>query len=393
MEFPIKSVEQISTHTTTGLRNGLVDPHNQFLTTTRFQKQLLRLQAVKNSPLLTRKWPDLDQIGRKWLDFNKIGNYDQELEVEKKVNPDSLAASEVQFSVDEIQDSIKMLKNGSCPGSDGLPIEIYKVFWTKIKAVFMRMCTDVYELGELHKSGRKGILNLIPKGQKDQRYLKNLRPITLLNSDYKVLEKSIANRMVPELCEVINSDQTGFLPERKITSNIRKILDFTISSHLEDTPQVVMSCDYKKCFDMIEFEAIEKSMKMFGFSTLLTNWIRTLYHKFNIRIQNNGNFSKDIRIQQSVRQGGPASNAIFLTVAELVAQMLRQEKNISKGYMNQIQQFLNQFADDMDVCMNGEGEESIQAVLQIIEKFHQNTGFTLNKEYHEFLEGRNRFIS
>ena len=46
--------------------------------------------------------------------------------------------------------------------------------------------------------------------------------------------------------------------------------------------------------------------------------------------------------------------------------------------MNQIQQFLNQFADDMDVCMNGEDEQSIQKVLRIIDKFHQNTGFTLN---------------
>ena len=42
-----------------------------------------------------------------------------------------------------------------------------------------------FEEGVMSETCKQGILNLIPKGQKDTRYLKNLRPITLLNTDYK----------------------------------------------------------------------------------------------------------------------------------------------------------------------------------------------------------------
>ena len=39
---------------------------------------------------------------------------------------------------------------------------------------------------------------------------KNWRPISLLNCDYKIAAKSVANRMKGTLPSVINSDETGF---------------------------------------------------------------------------------------------------------------------------------------------------------------------------------------
>ena len=74
----------------------------------------------------------------------------------------------------------------------------------------------------LHESARKGILNLIPKANKDSRYVKNLRPITLLNTDYKIIEKTITDMMMPALEHFINKDQRGFMKNRRISVNIRK---------------------------------------------------------------------------------------------------------------------------------------------------------------------------
>ena len=58
------------------------------------------------------------------------------------------------------------------------------------------MC-HAYENEILHSTAQQGILNLLLKGDKDSRFLKNLRPITLLNCDYKIIEKAISNRMMP----------------------------------------------------------------------------------------------------------------------------------------------------------------------------------------------------
>ena len=61
-------------------------------------------------------------------------------------------------------------------------------------------------------------------------YLKNWRPITLLNCDYKIAAKAIANRLrnVPK---IINNDQTGFLKGRFIGENIRLLDGINFKSH------------------------------------------------------------------------------------------------------------------------------------------------------------------
>ena len=49
---------------------------------------------------------------------------------------------------------------------------------------------------------------LIPKRNKDKRLLKNWRPISLLNVDYKIMAKALATRLQKVISRVINSDQS-----------------------------------------------------------------------------------------------------------------------------------------------------------------------------------------
>ena len=182
-----------------------------------------------------------------------------------KVDEDSIAAQELQFTVEELQDAVKGMKNNSCPGSDGLPIEFYKMFWNSIKDIYYSALCAIFEDCVFHSTARLGILNLIPKGNKDTRFLQNLRPITLLNVDYKILEKTVANRMTPALCEIIHLDQKGFLPGRRISANIRKIMDTVILADEEELNGLILSCDYMKCFDRVEFTSFKSAMRYFRF--------------------------------------------------------------------------------------------------------------------------------
>ena len=104
-----------------------------------------------------------------------------------------------QTTLKELEEAVKTMNNNKSPGNDGIPVDFYKVFWNKLKNPFYEMVLECYKQNELHGTARQGILNLIPKPKKDTRYIKNLRPITLLNTDYKIIEKSIANKMIPAL--------------------------------------------------------------------------------------------------------------------------------------------------------------------------------------------------
>ena len=52
-----------------------------------------------------------------------------------------------------------------------------------------------FHLGTLFISQKRGIISLIPKKDRDTSLLENLRPIPLLNVDYKIVTKVIAKRL------------------------------------------------------------------------------------------------------------------------------------------------------------------------------------------------------
>ena len=162
------------------------------------------------------------------------------------------ASSESQISLMELTKAVKMLKNSRTPGSDGLPAEFYKMFWNKLGPIYHQTILSSFSKGFLHESSRRGILNLIPKPNKDSRLLKNLRPITLLNVDYKILEKAISNRLQSALDNIINHDQKGFMPDRRISANIHKVFDIIKATEEQDFSGLILSVDWSKAFDRVE---------------------------------------------------------------------------------------------------------------------------------------------
>jgi len=84
----------------------------------------------------------------------------------------------------------------------------------------IRSFNFAYDNGSLSISQRRGIITLIPKPNKDTALLDNLRPISLLNTDYKILTKAIAKRLEKVLPKEINPDQTGYIKNRYIGENI-----------------------------------------------------------------------------------------------------------------------------------------------------------------------------
>ena len=284
-----------------------------------------------------------------------------------------------EISNKDIKQAMQRMKNNKTPGEDGISVDFYKVFWNNIETIFMEMIEYSYSNNTLHQSARQGILNLIPKPGKDSRYIKNLRPITLLNTDYKIIEKAIANKMIPALEQIIHTDQRGFMKNRRISVNIRKMLDIIHEAEKEDLEAIVMSLDFVKCFDKCSFSILHGSLEFFGFGEVVKKWTKILYNDFTVKIQNNGNFSTTIPISKGVHQGGCCSSIYFLVIAEILAISLRSNQDIEGLTIKDIRNLLNQFADDMDIFSKCT-EQSIKAIYQELEDFRKQSGFTVSYE-------------
>ena len=106
-----------------------------------------------------------------------------------------------------------------------------KNFWKELHIDMINSFNYAFDNGTLSISQRQGIITLIPKPNKDTTLLKNLRPISLLNVDYKILTKAIAKRLEKVLPKIINPDQTGYVKDRYIGENVRLILELKELRH------------------------------------------------------------------------------------------------------------------------------------------------------------------
>ena len=109
------------------------------------------------------------------------------------------------------------------------------MFWKKIGQFIVRSVNYGFSQGELSITGfskgelsitqREGIITCISKENKPQQFVKNYRPISLLNCVYKIASGVIAHRIKGTLHKLIHTDQTGFIAGTYIGENIRLIYD------------------------------------------------------------------------------------------------------------------------------------------------------------------------
>ena len=282
------------------------------------------------------------------------------------------------LTFDELSSAVFEMPKDKAPGLDGLTVEVYQEFWPTIGHILFEAYQQVCKDDKMFPEAMTGVLNLLPKGQKDPRYLKNLRPITLLNVDYKVIEKVIASRLQKVLPSIIHVDQAGFMKKRKAAVNVRKLIDSLQYCENKEIDALILCLDYMKAFDRVELTSIMGSLKFFGFPELICKWVKILYTDFKIRIQNNGYLSEDILISRSVHQGGCASAFLYIILAEVMAIYVRQNPNICGVRTGDHEQKLNLFADDTSVTSLF-NQQSLDAIFDILEWFQKQSG--LRKSY------------
>ena len=273
--------------------------------------------------------------------------------------------------------AIKSMSNNKSPGTDGLPVEFYKIFWNDISDILVNSFNYAYNNKTLSVSQKRGIITLLPKKDNDTRFLKNWRPISLLNTDYKIMTKCIALRLKKVLPTIIHPSQTGFMKDRYIGFNIRLILDLIDYAEQENKPGLIFSIDFEKAFDSVSWEYLEKCIDYFNFGNSFKNWVKIFINEISSCVLNCGWSTGFFPLKRGVRQGCPLSPYLFLLCAEVFGIGFRNNIDITGMTINETEEKLAQFADDTQILLNGT-QQSLNESIYMLELFETISGMKIN---------------
>ena len=295
-----------------------------------------------------------------------------------QLNVEEQESLEKDLTFEELKDALTSFADNKSPGEDGFTKEFYEAFFDLLWKDLLNSYNDAFNKGSLSVSQKRGTITLIPKGDENLSDLKNWRPISLLNIDYKILSKVLAKRMEQHLPKLIHSDQTGFVNGRYIGQNIRLLSDIMEFSESKNFQGILLFVDFEKAFDTLEWSFISKTLEVFNFGNKFKKWFTVLYNGVQSSVVNGGFMTNYFEITRGVRQGCPLSPSLFILAVELLALKIRQNKNCEGIYLPNNQVKISQFADDTTIITNN--TDSLKSHLQTIEWFGTVSGLKLNKK-------------
>ena len=296
-------------------------------------------------------------------------------------------------NTDAVKKALKQAKNNSATGLDGCPYEL----WRKLNNIHIeaqkvnRSSFDIVGIltavfRDIQKHGvvqgtdfMEGWMCPIFK-KKDRTRIENYRPITLLNSDYKLFTKALALQLLDPIDNMIHRDQAGFIPGRSIFDHIRLTRVMITYAEAMETNGTIIALDQEKAYDKITHRYLWKTLEAFNFPDCFINTVKHLYHDAKTTVAINGELSDPYPVKRGVRQGDPLSCFLFNIGIEPLACLIRNSGNIRGFKIPGTEEHLvvNLFADDTVVYMHENDKyDNLQTIL---DTWCKASGAKFNKE-------------
>ena len=295
--------------------------------------------------------------------------------------------------VDEIHAIIRDMRSSAAPGPDGLNAAFYKSAWHWAKDDIYKVVKDFYTHARLPTDLNQTFIALIPK-KNNPIIPQDYRPIGLCNVIYKIIAKSLANRISPIMLAKLNllSLLIGIFLLISLSLKRSYIL-LTLKTGILSTNAFMLKVDLAKAFDRLESSFISEALHRLGLNTNFINLIHACISTPTLAVLDNDEPSDYFNPQRGLRQGCPLSPYLFVIAINELSIRLQEalhNNNLSGISLGMgappIHSLL--FADDLILCGKATLEEA-QAIKTILYEFCQQSGQTPNLQKSSIYFSRN----
>ena len=103
------------------------------------------------------------------------------------------------------------MDNDKSPGKDGITKEFYIKFWDVVKEPLCASIQQCFTVGELSTSQKQAIIKLVENKDRDKRFIKNWRPISILIVDIKLISKVLDSHLKSVISTIVNENQVAYV--------------------------------------------------------------------------------------------------------------------------------------------------------------------------------------
>jgi hypothetical protein len=274
----------------------------------------------------------------------------------------------------ELWEILKDMRRNASPGPDGFNVGFYKSAWSWIGDDVTALVRNFYNTGILPSGLNDTHIALIPK-KKISHQPSDFRPISLCNVIYKIIAKSLANRLKPHLPDYIHPSQQAFIEGRRISNNIIVAQEITHSFSLKSFKgnDFMLKIDLAKAFDRLEWHFIASALARKGLHNHFINLIHACISSPTFSVIINGQPFGRFNSSRGIRQGCPLSPSLFVFAVNELSLALQdalhnnQLSGISLGpNCPPIHSLM--FADDLLVCGKATRQEA-ETIYHTLQQF------------------------
>ncbi|KAJ0434139.1 putative RNA-directed DNA polymerase [Helianthus annuus] len=241
----------------------------------------------------------------------------------KKLSLSEARRLTTRFSEEEIKAAVWGCGGDKSPGPDGFTFKFLKKFWHLLKNRFFEMMAQFYDTGRISRGCNSSFFTLIPKVN-DPQSLSHYRPISLIGIIYKVVAKTLANRLKGVIDSVSSTTQSAFVAKRNIFDGPIIVSEVVSWAKKQKTEILLFKVDFDKAYDSINWNFLLNNLKMMGFPKRWRKWVEACLVSGKASVLVNGSPSKEFSIKRGLRQGDPLSPFLFIIALEVLEVFMKR---------------------------------------------------------------------